>query len=128
MRLVFPRPLDRGYGDYVRVVHEELETPLHTATVSELKCKLEHRRKAETERSDSGQAFLDRGAGVFDAAIRAAASALQQHGDVVFDDASSPSSPRRSPLDRAASSAWFSSFVSSSFTPGWPCPFDAFEG
>ena len=66
MRLVFPRPLDRGHGDYVRVVHEELETPLHTATVSELKWYFEHRRKAEAERSDSlTQAFLDRGAQVY---------------------------------------------------------------
>ena len=91
MRLVFPRPLDRAYGDYVRVVHEELEAPLHAATVSELKWYFEH-RKAAAERPDSlTQAFLDRGAQVYSTPrFMLLYRRWQQHGDVVFDDASSP--------------------------------------
>lgn len=89
---MFPRPLNRAYGDYVRVVHDELETPLHTATVSELKWYFEHRRKAEAERSDSlTQAFLDRGAQVYSTPrFVQLYRRWQQHGDVVFDDASAP--------------------------------------
>jgi len=83
--------MDRAYGDYVRVVHEELETPLHTATVSELKWYFEHRRKAAAERSDSlTQAFLDRGAQVYSTPRFMLYRRWQQHGDIVFDDASSP--------------------------------------
>ncbi|HLG58927.1 MAG TPA: hypothetical protein VI485_26510 [Vicinamibacterales bacterium] len=37
LRLVFPRPLDRVYHAYQQVIHEELETPLHHATIAELK-------------------------------------------------------------------------------------------
>jgi hypothetical protein len=92
VRLVFPRPLDRAYGDYVRVVHEELDTPLHTATVSELKWYFEHRRKAAAEPPDSlTQAFLDRGAQVYSTPrFILLHRRWQQRGDVVFDDASSP--------------------------------------
>jgi hypothetical protein len=46
LRIVFPRPLDRFYDAYQRVVHEELESPLHPATISELRWYFEHRQKA----------------------------------------------------------------------------------
>ena len=46
LRLVFPRPLDRVYDAYQTVIREELETPLHPATIRELKWYFEHRRKA----------------------------------------------------------------------------------
>lgn len=36
LRLVFPRPLDRVYDAYQTVIREELESPLHPATISEL--------------------------------------------------------------------------------------------
>lgn len=36
IRIVFPRPLDHGYDAYQSVVHEELESPLHSATIAEL--------------------------------------------------------------------------------------------
>lgn len=34
LRIVFPRPLDRVYAAYQTVIREELETPLHRATIS----------------------------------------------------------------------------------------------
>jgi hypothetical protein len=37
LRLAFPRPLDRGYSTFQQVIHEELETSLHRATINELK-------------------------------------------------------------------------------------------
>ena len=37
IRLVFPRPLDRTYDAHQRVIREEFETPLQSATVQELK-------------------------------------------------------------------------------------------
>jgi hypothetical protein len=46
LRLVFPRPLDRVYTAYQTVVREELETPLHRATIGELQWYFEHRQKA----------------------------------------------------------------------------------
>ena len=46
LRLVFPRPLDRFYDAYQTVIREELESPLHLATISELKWYFEHRRLA----------------------------------------------------------------------------------
>ena len=35
-RIVFPRPLDHAYDAYQAVIHEELESPLHSATIGEL--------------------------------------------------------------------------------------------
>lgn len=46
LRLVFPRPLDRVYDAYQAVIREELESPLHPATINELKWYFEHRREA----------------------------------------------------------------------------------
>ena len=66
LRLVFPRPLDRAYGAYQTVVREELETPLHRATIGELKWYFEHRQLAISQGVHAQtQAFLDRAAQVF---------------------------------------------------------------
>jgi hypothetical protein len=46
LRVVFPRPLDRAYDDYQKVVREELETSLHRFTISELKSYFTYRREA----------------------------------------------------------------------------------
>lgn len=49
LRLVFPRPVDHAYEAYQTVIREELESPLHPATIRELKWYFEHRRKAGNE-------------------------------------------------------------------------------
>lgn len=41
IRIVFPRPLDHAYDAYQAVIHEELETPLHPATIGELQSHFE---------------------------------------------------------------------------------------
>ena len=46
LRLVFPRPLDGVYDAYQAVIREELESPLHAATIDELQWYFEHRREA----------------------------------------------------------------------------------
>jgi hypothetical protein len=66
LRIVFPTPLDRVYEAYQTVVHEELESPLHPATISELQWYFEHRDKANREpMHPQDQRFLDAGARVF---------------------------------------------------------------
>jgi hypothetical protein len=66
LRLVFPRPLDRVYAAYQTVIREELETPLHRATISELKWYFERRRTAPNSQPDGlTRAFLERAAQVF---------------------------------------------------------------
>jgi len=65
--LAFPRPLDRAYGAYQAVIREELETPLHRATIRELTWHFEHRQQAigHGVLNTRTQAFLDRVAEVF---------------------------------------------------------------
>ena len=46
IRIVFPRPLDHAYDAYQAVIHEELESPLHSATIGELQWYFEHRLEA----------------------------------------------------------------------------------
>jgi hypothetical protein len=46
LRLAFPQPLDRAYDAYQTVIREELESPLHAATIGELKWYFEQRREA----------------------------------------------------------------------------------
>jgi len=91
LRLVFPRPLNRFYDAHQAVIREELETPLHPATVSELKWYFEHRRQAsQGPVQPQTQAFLDAAAKAF-GAPRFALLYRQwlQHADVVFDGVSS---------------------------------------
>jgi hypothetical protein len=60
LRLVFPQPVDRFYDAYQKVVREELESPLHPATIAELKWYFEHRRQAAKGPVDpQTQRFLD---------------------------------------------------------------------
>ena len=46
IRIVFPRPLDHAYDAYQTVIHEELESPLHSATIGELQSYFELRLEA----------------------------------------------------------------------------------
>jgi hypothetical protein len=90
--LVFPRPLDHLYNGYQNVVHEELETPLHRATVNELRWYFEHRQKAANTPPDAQtQAFLDSAAQVYG---RPRFALLYRRwlreGDAVFNHLSSP--------------------------------------
>ena len=77
---MFPRPLDRVYDAYQTVIREELETPLHPATISELKWYFEHRRQAaDGPVHPQTQGFLDVGAKVFGTpAFHGAVSALAE--------------------------------------------------
>lgn len=46
IRIVFPRPLDHAYDAYQTVIHEERESPLHSATIGELQSYFELRLEA----------------------------------------------------------------------------------
>jgi len=46
LRLVFPRPLDRVYDTYQAVLRDELESPIHSGTLYELRRYFEERRQA----------------------------------------------------------------------------------
>ena len=79
-------------GAYQQVVHEELETPLHRFTISELKWYFTHRQQAAVERPDAmTQGFLNRGAEAYSTPrFVMLYRRWQKHGDVVFEDAASP--------------------------------------
>lgn len=93
LRLAFPRPVDRAYEAYQTVIREELETPLHPATIRELKWYFEHRRKAADERPGPiVEGFLNRGAQVFEGPrFRLLYRRWLTHGDAAFEMVSSPS-------------------------------------
>jgi len=91
LRIVFARPLDRAYAAYQAVIHEELASPLHSATISELKWYFEHRRGAarETVHATTRQT-LDLAAQVFGAPrFTAMYHRWLRHGNAVFDGPSS---------------------------------------
>jgi hypothetical protein len=92
LRLVFPRPLDRVYDAYQTVIREELESPLHPATISELQWYFEHRRQAaEGPVHPQTQGLLDVGAKVFGTArFTEMHRCWLKHGNAVFEGLSSP--------------------------------------
>ena len=92
LRLVFPRPLDRLYDAYQTVIREELESPLHPATISELRWYFEHRRQAaEGPVHPQTRGFLDVGAKVFGTPrFTEMYRRWLKHGDAVFEGPSSP--------------------------------------
>jgi hypothetical protein len=92
LRLVFPRPLDRAYGAYQTVVREELETPLHRATINELKWYFEHRQPPVGQGVHAQtQAFLDRAAQVFNTPrFTLLYRRWLKQGDAAFEAMSSP--------------------------------------
>lgn len=93
IRIVFPRPLDHAYDAYQTVIHEELESPLHSATIGELQSyfelRLEAARGEPMHRLNQG--FLRKGHEVF-AATRFTAMYHRwlKHGNAVFAGPSSP--------------------------------------
>jgi hypothetical protein len=92
LRLIFPRPLDRMYSAYQQVIHEELETPLHRATINELKWYFEHRQKAASSPADAQtRAFLNRAAQVYGTPrFTMLYRRWLKQGDTVFDPLAPP--------------------------------------
>jgi hypothetical protein len=93
IRIVFPRPLDHAYDAYQAVIHEELESPLHSATIGELQSYFELRREAARGEPlhPLNQGFLRKGHEVFAAArFTAMYHRWLKHGDAVFAGPSSP--------------------------------------
>lgn len=92
LRLVFPRPLDRFYDGHQKVVRQELETPLHPATIRELKWYFEHRRTPTDQRPDPlTQGFLDKASQLFGGPrFTVLHRRWLKHGDVAFEAISSP--------------------------------------
>jgi hypothetical protein len=92
LRIIFPRPLDLVYDAYQTVIHEELESPLHPATIGELKWYFEHRDKsARVPTHPQDQRFLDVGARVFSTPrFTALYQRWLKRGNTVFEGPSSP--------------------------------------
>jgi len=92
LRLVFPLPLDRVYDAYQTVIREELESPLHPATIGELKWYFAHRQQAAEEPvHPQTQGFLNVGAKVFGTPrFTEMYRRWLKHGNVVFEGPSSP--------------------------------------
>jgi hypothetical protein len=93
IRIVFPRPLDHAYDAYQAVVHEELESPLHPVTISELQSYFELRLEAARGEPmhPLNQGFLRKGHEVFAAArFSAMYHRWLKNRDAVFAGLSSP--------------------------------------
>ena len=92
LRIVLPRPLDRVYADYQAVIREELETPLHPATISEFKWYFDQRQPAIANDAHAlTRAFLDRAAQVFSTPrFTLLYRRWLKQGDAAFEAVSSP--------------------------------------
>ena len=93
IRIVFPRPLDHAYDAYQAVIHEELESPLHSATIGELQSYFELRLEAARGEPmhPLNQGFLRKCHEVFAAArFTAMYHRWLKHRDAVFAAPSSP--------------------------------------
>jgi hypothetical protein len=92
IRIVFPRPLDHAHDAYQAVIYEELESPLHPVTISELQSYFELRLEAARgEPHPLNQGLLRKGHEVFAAArFTAMYHRWLKHRDAVFAGPSSP--------------------------------------
>jgi len=93
IRIVFPRPLDHSYDAYQTVIHEELESPLHSATIGELQSHFELRLQAARGEPmhPLTQGFLRKGYEVFGTPrFTAMYQRWLKHGKAVFEGPSSP--------------------------------------
>lgn len=93
IRLAFPHPLEHFYSACQAVIHEELESPLHPATVSELQWFFEHRRQSEAGEPlhPMTKGFLNVGYKVFgEPRFSAMYHRWQRYGNIVFEGISSP--------------------------------------
>jgi hypothetical protein len=93
IRLAFPHPLEHFYSACQAVIHDELESPLHPATIAELQWYFEHRLKAARgERMHpQTQGFLTKGHEVFGTPrFTAMYQRWLKHGKAAFEGPSSP--------------------------------------
>jgi len=93
LMIVLPRPLDHAYEAYQSVIHEELESPLRSATIGELQWYFEHRLKAARGEPmhPQTQGFLKKGHEVFGTPrFTAMYQRWLKHGNAVFEGPSSP--------------------------------------
>ena len=92
LRLVFPRPLDRVYDAYQTVIREELESPLHSATIHELQWYFEHRRQAaEGSVHPLTRGLIEKGTQLFGTPrFTQMYRRWLKQGDAVFEGPSSP--------------------------------------
>jgi hypothetical protein len=93
IRLAFPHPLEHFYSACQAVIHEELESALHPATVGELQWFFEHRRQSEAGEPlhPMTKGFLNVGYKVFnEPRFSAMYHRWQRYGNTVFEGISSP--------------------------------------
>jgi hypothetical protein len=91
LRIVFPQPVNLAYDAYHSVIREELETPLHAATITELKWYFNQRRRTAGEPvDDATRAFFDRAEHIFGATrFTLLYRRWLKQGDAVFEPLSS---------------------------------------
>lgn len=93
IRLAFPHPLENFYSACQAVIHDELESPLHPATIGELQWFFEHRRQSEAGEPlhPMTKGFLKVGYKVFGTPrITELYQRWRRYGDAVFEGISSP--------------------------------------
>ena len=91
LRLAFPRPLDRAYDDYQRVIRDELETPLQAATIAELRASFERLPKTAPVSPGTVSGPAARTIGPFNTARFAALyRRWLKRGDSVLESLASP--------------------------------------
>jgi hypothetical protein len=121
VRLAFPRPLDHFYSAHQTVIREELESPLHPATLGDLKWYFDHRRQADEGQPlhPQTQGFVSVGAKVFGTPrFTEMYQPWRRYGDLVFEGISSPAIAEALEAGRGTSSA--SSYrMSTVISPPW---------
>lgn len=93
IRLAFPHPLEHFYSACQAVIHDELERPLHPATIGELQWFFEHRRQSESGEPlhPMTKGFLNVGYKVFGTPrFTEMYQRWRRYGDTVFEGISSP--------------------------------------
>jgi hypothetical protein len=93
IRLAFPHPLEHFYSRCQAVIHDELESPLHPATIGELQWFFEHRRQSEAGEPlhPMTKGFLNVGYKLFGTPrFTEMYQRWRRYGDAVFEGISSP--------------------------------------
>jgi hypothetical protein len=93
IRLAFPHSLEHFYNACQTVIHDELESPLHPATIGELQWFFEHRRQSENGEPlhPMTRGFVNVGYKVFgEPRFTDMYHRWRKYGDVVFEGVSSP--------------------------------------
>jgi len=93
IRLAFPHPLEHFYSACQAVIHDELESPLHPATIGELQWFFEHCRQSEAGEPlhQMTKGLLNVGYKVFGTPrFTEMYHRWRRYGDAVFEGVSSP--------------------------------------